>query len=143
MDKLEGWNIDENLSNFFSIFLGKILDTSKRQGSPSNQIVGNLDGRGRRIRQANLSKRNTHQDLQVDYEWQWIDNDWQWKLKNESYAAIEKNDIVGGEAPISEDGLWIWLNEEWKLLSDLDRNDEKINHNTSFWYGKYRFYWCT
>ena len=139
-NKLESWSIDEN---FFSIFLGKILNTSKRGGSSSNQIVENLDGRGRRIRQANLSKRNTHQDLQVDYEWQWIDSDWQWKLKNESYAAIDKNDIEGGEAPISEDGHWIWLNEEWKLLSELDQNNEKINHNTSFWYGKYWFYWCT
>ena len=27
------------------------------------------------------------------------------------------------DAQISEDGQWIWVNEDWKLISELDKSD--------------------
>ena len=32
-------------------------------------------------------------------------------------------DIIVNEAQISEDGQWIWVNEDWKLISELDKSD--------------------
>ena len=40
------------------------------------------------------------------------------------------------EGQISKDGQWMWVNSEWKLIADLDRNDYKKDSNAGYWYGK-------
>ena len=40
------------------------------------------------------------------------------------------------EGQISKDGQWMWLDNEWKLITDLDRNDYKKHSNAGYWYGK-------
>ena len=61
--------------------LGKILGSKSKQDNHRNQYRDNLDRRGEIIGQNNLSKRTWHGDNKVSYEWQWIDNNWQWKPK--------------------------------------------------------------
>ena len=30
----------------------------------------------------------------------------------------------------------MWLNEEWKLISDLETSDDEKDFNPGYWYGK-------
>ena len=30
----------------------------------------------------------------------------------------------------------MWVNSEWKLIADLDRNDYKKDSDAGYWYGK-------
>jgi len=48
----------------------------------------------------------------------------------------ERNTASSGviEAQISEDGQWIWINEEWKYLPDLDASAYKKDLNPKYWY---------
>ena len=44
--------------------------------------------------------------------------------------------FVVNEPQISEDGQWIWLNEEWKLISDEEKSNLGIvnDDDGEFWY---------
>ena len=100
------------------------MGTTRNRSKHSNHYGDNLNRREKRIAQTKLSKRILHENNEVHYEWIWIDNEWQWKPKRESYEEVDKNDFGGNEAElelkISEDGQWIWLDEEWKPLANLD-----------------------
>ena len=61
---------DFNCRNYLHI-LGKIFGVSNRQSKYRKQKHENPNRKGSIIGQNN----------QVTYEWQWIDNEWQWKPK--------------------------------------------------------------
>merc|ERR1712223_1351233 len=48
-------------------------------------------------------------------------------VKTNRHAALK-------EGQISKDGQWMWVNSEWKLIADLDRNDYKKDSNAGYWY---------
>ena len=40
------------------------------------------------------------------------------------------------EAQISDDGQWIWLNDDWQYLPDLDVSQYENNADDTAWTGK-------
>ena len=58
-----------------------------------------------------------------------VPNGFHFSFVNQNLICFPVND-----AQISEDGQWIWVNEDWKLISELDKSD--YNNNPTHWIGK-------